>query len=89
MSGLIDKESFRKRFFELDVEFRPSQIDAIFDCLNSSELVCTVPVNQCKDCKYWDGYYCHHKGYGDGYGNYAPPIKSEEGFCDLAERKEE
>lgn len=44
---------------------------------------------RCKDCTHWDGYYCHHKGYGDGYANYSPPIKSEDGFCDWAERKEE
>ncbi len=47
-----------------------------------------VPVIRCKDCKHWDGYYCHHKGYGNGYANYSPPIKSGEGFCDWAERKE-
>ena len=44
---------------------------------------------RCKDCKHWDGYYCHNRWYGDGYGNYAPPIKSKDGFCDLAKRKEE
>ena len=43
---------------------------------------------RCKDCKYWDGYYCHNKKWGDGYGNYTPPIKKEDGFCDWAERKE-
>ena len=46
-------------------------------------------VLQCKDCKYYDGRYCHHKGYGDGYVHYTPPIKSEEGFCDWAKEKEE
>ena len=44
---------------------------------------------RCKDCKYWDGYYCHNKSWGDGYGNYTPPIKREDGYCDWAERKEE
>lgn len=44
---------------------------------------------RCKKCKHWDGYYCHNKWWGDGYGNYTPPIKSEDGFCDWAERKEE
>lgn len=37
---------------------------------------------RCKDCKYWDGYYCHNKGWGDGNAHYAPPIKTEDGFCD-------
>lgn len=46
-------------------------------------------VIHCKDCKHWDGYYCHNKWWGDGYGNYTSPIKTEEGFCDWAERKEE
>lgn len=31
----------------------------------------------------------YHKNWGDGYGNYTPPIKKEEGFCDWAKRKEE
>lgn len=42
----------------------------------------------CKDCKHWDGYYCHNKRWGDGYGNYTPPIKTEEGYCDWAKRRE-
>ena len=46
-------------------------------------------VIRCKDCKHWDGYFCHNKWWGDGYGNYTPPIKTEDGFCDWAERKEE
>ena len=35
---LIDGELFRKKFFALEIEFRPSQIDAVFDCLESSEI---------------------------------------------------
>ena len=44
---------------------------------------------RCKYCKYYDGYFCHNKWWGDGYGNYTPPIKKEDGFCDWAEREEE
>ena len=44
---------------------------------------------RCKYCIHFDGYYCHNKNWGDGYGNYTPPIKSEDGFCDWSERKEE
>lgn len=44
---------------------------------------------RCKDCTHWDGYCCHNKWWGDGYGNYAQPIKAGDGFCDWAERKEE
>ena len=44
---------------------------------------------RCKDCKHYDGYSCHNKWYGDGFGWYAPPSKTEEGFCDWAERREE
>lgn len=40
---------------------------------------------RCKDCKHWDGYYCRNKWWGDGYGNYTPPIKKEDGYCDWAE----
>lgn len=45
-------------------------------------------VIRCKDCKYWDEYYCRNRWYGNGYANYIPPIKTEDGFCDWAERKE-
>lgn len=48
-----------------------------------------VSVIRCKYCKHYDGRYCHHKGYGDGYVHYTPPIKSEEGFCDWADKEEE
>jgi len=43
---------------------------------------------RCKDCEHWDGYFCHNKSWGDGYGYYTPPIKKEDGYCDWAERKE-
>lgn len=46
-----------------------------------------VPAVRCNDCKHYDGYYCHNKNWGDGYGNYTPPIKAEDGFCDWAEPK--
>jgi hypothetical protein len=46
-------------------------------------------LTRCNDCRHWDGYFCHNKLWGDGYGNYTPPIKSEDGFCDWAERNEE
>lgn len=42
---------------------------------------------RCKDCIYYDGHYCHNKWWGDGYGNYTSPIKSKDGFCDWAERR--
>lgn len=41
-----------------------------------------VPAIRCKDCKHYDGYFCHNKWWGDGYGSYTPPIKKEDGFCD-------
>lgn len=47
---LIDVGTFRKHFFKLNEEFRPAQIDAIFDCVGNSELVDAVPVIRCKDC---------------------------------------
>lgn len=64
--------------------------------LNELPTVDAVPVVRCKDCKYFEKYkygdhlgLCHNKDYGDGWGNYPPPIKSEGGYCDWAERKEE
>ena len=56
--------------------------------VNDAPTVDAVPVIRCKECKHWDGYFCHNKRGGDGYGNYTPPIKTGEGFCDWAERKE-
>lgn len=47
-----------------------------------------VRLIRCNDCVHFDGYYCHNKYWGDGYGNYTPPIKNEDGFCDWAERKD-
>lgn len=44
---------------------------------------------RCKECKHFDGYYCHNKWWGDGYGNYTPPIKSGDGFCDWADREDD
>ena len=43
---------------------------------------------QCKDCKYYDGRYCHNSRY-DLDALDIPLIKSEEGFCDWAKEKEE
>ena len=48
-----------------------------------------IQVIQCGHCTHWDGYFCHNKLWGDGYANYTPPIKSYDGFCDWAERKEQ
>lgn len=44
---------------------------------------------RCEHCTHWDGYFCHNKWWGDGNGNYTPPIKKEDGFCDWADRREE
>ncbi len=56
--------------------------------VNGGMLVRERELIQCKYCIHYDGYYCHNKNWGDGYGNYTPPIKAEDGFCDWAERKE-
>lgn len=83
----LDEEN-EKRLFELltDVDVSKTPSFSIKDKHgNEAEYFKGV---RCKDCNHWDGYYCHHKWYGDGYANYPPPIKSEEGFCDWAERKE-
>lgn len=57
------------------------------EAIRDAPEVDAVPVIRCKGCKHWDGYCCHNKRWGDGYGNYTPPIKNEDGFCDWAERK--
>lgn len=63
----------------------------ICECENWEEPV-LYPIAElirCRECMHYDGRYCHHKGYGDGYVHYTPPIKSEEGFCDWAKEREE
>lgn len=60
---------------------------ALEDIPSAQPIVDAVPVIRCKDCIHYDGYYCHNKWWGDGYGNYTPPIKKEDGFCDWADRK--
>lgn len=44
---------------------------------------------RCKVCKYWKVGRCHNAKNGDGAKYYHAPIKSEDGYCDWAERKEE
>lgn len=58
-------------------------------CPVDEPTVDAVEVIRCKDCKYWDEYYCRNRWYGNGYANYIPPIKTKDGFCDWAERREE
>jgi len=84
MSAANRKEVIMKEYI---VEFGDALYDektgqAVFRPKIVGELI------RCKYCKYWDGYYCHHPGYGDGYAHYVPPIKNEDGFCDWAEKKE-
>ncbi len=80
-----------------DTVYRQDAIDEIRKCrfvVDAIDKIKDLPSAQpenirCKDCKHWDGYYCHNKYWGDGNGYYTPPIKTEDGFCDWAERKEE
>ena len=60
----------------------------VIEDLRNAPTVDAVPVIRCKDCKHWDGCFCHNKWWGDDYGNYTPPIKEKDGFCDWAERKD-
>lgn len=82
---LIDTDEFKKKFFELETEFRPSQIDAVFDCLCNSEILDAVEVVRCKDCKNLgenDGYYfCNAIGIAFG--------DKPDWFCADGERKHE
>ena len=89
MTRLIDAEALVYDFGEID-----NGAQKRFDLFITNEVIAeqptidAVPVIRCEDCKYYDGYYCHNKYWGDGYGNYPPPIKADDGFCDWAERKE-
>ena len=60
----------------------------IEQAINEQPIIDAVPVIRCKDCKHWDGRYCHNQWWGDGHVYYTPPIKTEDGYCDWAERKE-
>lgn len=78
---LIDADALKKYCEE-------QWIPTNFDAIDAQPTVDAVPVIRCKECKHYDGYYCHNKWWGDGYGNYTPPIKNEDGFCDWAGRKD-
>ena len=80
----------------IDADSIPWFVDGVGDIpvvtkeeIDNMPTVDAVPVIRCKNCKHWDGYYCHNKWWGDGYGNYTPPIKTEKGFCDWVDRKAE
>jgi len=91
-AGKLNAEIYRKCFEandERNVLNLRIRYKILEKTLRDAPTIDAVPVIRCKDCKYWDGYYCHNKWWGDGYGNYTPPIKNEDGFCDWAERKEE
>lgn len=87
---LIDANALIKKWENVhskDMSFAMAVIGAIND-VKKAPTVDAVPLIRCKDCKHYDGYYCHNEWWGDGHGNYTPPIKSEDGFCDWAEGKE-
>lgn len=79
-----------------DLISRQEAIDAVENCESGEELfmikslpsIDAVQVIRCKDCKHWDVRYCHNQWWGDGHVYYTPPIKTEDGYCDWAERKE-
>jgi len=82
---LINAEKLKQHYAWWDDD-RQKLFDEIVDQQKAVE---AVPVIRCKDCKHYDGYYCHEKWWGNGYGNYTPPVKDEDGFCDWAERKDD
>ncbi len=83
----LDEES-EKKLFEIMTDFDTKTIPSFTITDKYGHTAEYVKVTRCKDCKNYDGWYCHHKGYGDGYAHYTPPIKSEEGFCDWAKERE-
>lgn len=91
MTRLIDADVFERHLEDEWIlhEISNKGLEQIGKWLAQEKTIDAVPVIRCKNCKHWDGYYCHNKWWGDGYGNYTPPIKKEDGFCDWAERKEE
>lgn len=89
MTRLINAEQFSNLFWKLDVEFRPSQIDAVFNCLNSSEPVGAAIVTRCKDCK-WCRVFYHGPDMQFSYDCaklYLTGIGAND-FCSKAERKD-
>ena len=91
--GFVDKEQFRRLFFKLDIEFRPRQIDAVFDCLNGSELYDDlqpnwIPVSKRlpEDMK-WVLCYCRGDQYlilrlhGDEWYEDVHGLRSQNSYC--------
>lgn len=63
-------------------------LEMLIDKIANAPSIDAVQVIRCKDCKHWDVRYCHNQWWGDGHVYYTPPIKTEDGYCDWAERKE-
>lgn len=81
---IVDSEKFRKLFFELNIEFRPSQINAVFDCINNSKIAddAIIPI-QCKNCISKEDI----GGWQKWCNWHNLPILDDD-FCSWAERKE-
>ena len=41
----------------------------------------------CRSCKHYDGGYCRNGRFGNGHGNYTPPIVREDFWCADGERR--
>lgn len=54
-------------------------VDVVSECaeiIRNLPSIDAIQVKRCKECKHWDGRYCHNQWWGDG-------------CCGWAERKEE
>ena len=43
----------------------------------------------CRSCKHYDDGYCRNERFGNGHGNYTPPIVREDFWCADGERRKE
>lgn len=92
MKKLVDAEKFIKAFYKLDIPFRPSQIDAVFECLKSSMVNDDLPVIRCHECRFYDvdrSSICYLSPVPTCYRGGKQEITSPMGYCDKAKRREE
>ena len=63
------------------------------NCLEQTPTADVVEVVRCENCWFYESLNsvcgnCHSERWGNGFGNYPPPVVGIDGFCKWGERKE-
>ena len=88
------------RYIDADALIRKIQEGHKFGSLTITELISEMPtadvveVVRCEDCWFYERLNsacgnCHGERWGNGFGNYPPPVVGIDGFCKWGERRED